>query len=60
VLPKLMATRSGPLGASSLTTLGEAFCAMAPVVQEKMKDDAKANDASALIMMRVLGNPAPD
>jgi hypothetical protein len=29
-------------------------------MQEKMKDDANANDAIALIMMWVLGNPVAD
>src|SRR5262249_56175752 len=55
ILPKLIATRSLPVGASSVTTLRGTLSAMAPHTQEKRRDIRRAGEASALSMEGVLG-----
>src|SRR5262245_28556195 len=53
VLPKLIAARSLPVGASSLTTLRGTLSAMAaPHTREKRKESRRADEASALLMQR--------
>src|SRR5215467_6361947 len=50
LLPKLIAARSLPLGASSVTTLRGTVSAMASDTGNERRDDRKASAASALIM----------
>src|SRR5262249_44516869 len=58
VLPKLIAARSLPLGASSLTTLRGTLSAMAaPHTREKRRESRKEGEASALNMQRSSGRP---
>src|SRR5436190_3294508 len=53
-LPKLIAARSLPVGASSVTTLRGIVSAMAPDMQAKSRDNRRAGEASALIIERSL------
>src|SRR5919204_2885945 len=53
-LPKLIAARSLPVGASSVTTLRGIVSAMAPDMQAKSRDNSRAGEASALIIERSL------
>src|SRR6476661_892712 len=53
-LPKLIAARSLPVGASSATTLRGIVSAMAPDIQEKSSDNSRAGEASTLVIERSL------
>src|SRR5262249_35527236 len=55
ILPKLIATRSLPVGASSVTTLRGTLSAMAPHTLEQRRDNRRAGEASVLNREGILG-----